>query len=79
MRQVHDDLCQLIEAKTGVRPQPEDTLDVLKIDSLAMAELTVEIEKAFGIRVDEDVLEVDDFQGLVQYVARKSSECAGQS
>lgn len=73
MSHVHDELRDLIEAKTGVRPRNEDTLDIMKIDSLAMAELTVEIEKAFGIRIDDDVLEVDNFQGLGDYVARKSS------
>ena len=71
MSQVHNDLIELIEAKTGYRPQLGDTLDAMKIDSLAMAELTVEIEKTFGIRIDEDVLDVGDFQGLVQYIERK--------
>ena len=74
MSQVHDELRELIAAKTGVRPELEDTLDVMKIDSLAMAELTVVIEKAFRIRIDDDVLEVSNFQGLGDYVARKTQE-----
>ena len=69
---VHDDLIELIEAKTEYRPQLSDTLDAMKIDSLAMAELTVEIEKKFGIRIDDDVLDVGDFEGLVKYIERKS-------
>jgi acyl carrier protein len=79
MDQVHRDLSHLIEAKTGVRPQLDDTLDVMMIDSLAMAELTVEIEKAFGIKVDDDVLEVHCYGQLVEYVRRKSTRCADQS
>lgn len=77
MSQIHEELLQLIQTKTGVAPQLHDTLDVMKIDSLAMAELTVEIEKAFRIRIDDDVLEVVNFDGLVRYVERKSSQCTG--
>lgn len=75
MSQVQDYLVTLIHEKTGVRPRLSDTLDVMKIDSLAMAELTVEIEKEFGIRIDEEVLEVQNFQELVDYVERKASQC----
>ncbi len=71
MDQIQNDLSNLIEQKTGVRPQPQDTLDVLMIDSLAMAELTVEIEKHFGIRISEDVLEIQQYHELVGYVRRK--------
>ena len=71
MDQIQHELSTLIEAKTGVQPQPQDTLDVLMIDSLAMAELTVEIEKAFGIRIGEDVLEVHQYHQLVDYVRRE--------
>jgi len=37
MSHVEDYLGQLIFSKTGVRPRLADTLDVMKIDSLAMA------------------------------------------
>ncbi len=74
MKQIEDKLFGLIEAKTGTRPRLDDTMDVMKIDSLAMAELTVEIEKAFDIHIDDEVLDVDDAQGLVEYIKRKSAE-----
>ena len=74
MSHVEDYLSQLIFSKTGVRPRLADTLDVMKIDSLAMAELTAEIEKELDIRIDEEVLEVQNFQELVSYVERKSSQ-----
>lgn len=79
MSQVHDYLVELIYAKTGVRPGLNDTLDVMKIDSLAMAELTAEIENTLHIRIDEEVLEVENFQQLVSYVERKAGQCPGQS
>jgi len=74
MSHVEDYLSELIFSKTGVRPSLADTLDVMKIDSLAMAELTAEIEKELDMRIDEEVLEVQDFQELVKYVERKSSQ-----
>ncbi len=77
MSQIQDDLFKLIEAKTGVFPQMEDTLDVLKIDSLGMAELTVEIEKVFSIHIDEDVLDVQNVEGLISYIQRKMPKREG--
>ncbi|MFO7907755.1 MAG: acyl carrier protein [Planctomycetota bacterium] len=78
MSEVHDYLVELIYAKTGVRPRLNDTLDVMKIDSLAMAELTAEIENAMDIRIDEEVLDIENFQEFVSYVERKSARCPGQ-
>ena len=78
MSQIHNELTKLIESKTGVVPQLDDTLDIMMIDSLAMAELTVDIEKAFDIRIDDDVLDVQSFRGLVSYIERKSTKRAGQ-
>jgi acyl carrier protein len=61
----------LIQRKTGVRPNLEDSFDTLQIDSLGMAELTVEIEKAFGIRIGEDIMDVSDIAGLVAYIQQR--------
>ncbi len=66
-------LLELIHAKTGVLPQIDDTFDALKIDSLGMAELTAEIEKAFGIRIGEDITQVANIRELVTYVEQKTS------
>ncbi len=40
----------------------------LKIDSLAMAEMTMEIERTFAIKVDEYILDVETVNDLVTYV-----------
>ena len=71
--QIQTQLLALIHTKTGVLPEVSDTFDALKIDSLGMAELTAEIEKAFGIRIGEDIMGVANVQELVTYVERKSS------
>lgn len=71
MPQVQTTLAELIRTKTGVEPQENDSLDSLKIDSLAMAELTVEIEKACDVRVGEDVIEVTTFRELCDYIEKR--------
>ena len=41
---------------------------MIGIDSVAMAELTFELEKRFAIKIDDDILDVDSVDELVQYV-----------
>jgi len=58
----------------GGSPQGNDSLAMIGIDSVAMAELTFELEKRFAIKVDDDILDVDSVDELVHYVVtRKSS------
>ncbi len=58
----------------GGSPQGKDSLAMIGIDSVAMAELTFELEKRFAIKIDDDILDVDSVDELVQYViARKSA------
>ncbi len=65
-------LFQLIEQKTGVRPTAHLSFATLEIDSLGMAELTCEIEKAFGIRITDDVADVTNVAELLAYVEDKA-------
>lgn len=61
----------------GGSPQGKDSLALIGIDSVAMAELTFELEKRFSIKIDDDILDVDSVDDLIQYVeARKIA--AGQ-
>ena len=46
----------------------EDSLDLLDLDSLSMAEFSVELERAFGVRVDEQILEVRTVGELSEYI-----------
>lgn len=68
MQNVRLELAELIRMKTGVMPHAGDSFASLKIDSLSMAELTVEVERAFGIRVEEDVLDVETVAELAEYI-----------
>lgn len=41
------------------------------IDSISMAEISFELEKQFGIRFDEDVVDVDTIDELTAYVQQR--------
>jgi acyl carrier protein len=63
-RQIVDYLTKICAAP----PQLDDSLAVIGIDSVAMAEMTFEFEKRFGIRVDDEILDVETVDQLVRYV-----------
>ena len=52
----------------GGSPKGDDSLAMIGIDSVAMAELTFELEKRFSIKIDDDILDVETVDELVQYV-----------
>jgi len=60
-------LFDIIEKKTGMKPQLDLPLDMF-LDSLAMAEMACEIEKAFSIRLGHDVTYVTSVSELLDYV-----------
>jgi len=57
----------------GGSPKGNDSLSLIGIDSVAMAELTFELEKRFSIRIDDDILDVDTVDELVSYVVTRQS------
>ena len=68
MEEIRETLSELMRTKTGQTPSGEESLSALKIDSLAMAEMTAEIERTFAIKVDEYILDVETVNDLVTYV-----------
>ena len=58
----------------GGSPQPDDSLALIGVDSVAMAELTFELEKGFGIKIDDEVLDVDTIRELTHYVISRQKE-----
>ena len=50
-----------------------DSLGSLGLDSLRMAQLATELEKRFGFRADEELLDVETVEELVEYVRSRSS------
>ncbi|MDG2384452.1 MAG: phosphopantetheine-binding protein [Pirellulaceae bacterium] len=64
---------QIIANKTGSRPSLSDPIDQLGIDSLAMAEMIYDLESTFGIRTDDQLLELCTIQDLCDYLEERVS------
>lgn len=70
MDEVQSVIVNAIRAKVGGQPQPDDSLALLDLDSLAMAEVTLEIEQQLKLRLDESVLEARTVSELCERVRR---------
>jgi acyl carrier protein len=75
---LEDSLINYLQNKFGMRPRREDSLAMLGVDSVSMAELTFDIEKMYGITVD-DMMSVDTVQDLLDYIRKRQSTPAEQS
>lgn len=73
METIESVLLEQLAEKFGGQPQLGDSLILVGVDSVGMAELTFDIEKRFNIRVDDGVLAVDTVQDLVDYIREKQS------
>jgi len=54
-----------------VQPEMDEPLALVGIDSVGMAEMTLELEKRYDIRVDETIFDVDTVADLVSYVRER--------
>ncbi len=61
-------IIEYLKKIVGGNPKPEDSLAMIGVDSVAMAELTFELEKQFSIQIDDDILDVDTIRELTKYV-----------
>ncbi|MEZ6135054.1 MAG: phosphopantetheine-binding protein [Pirellulaceae bacterium] len=71
MESIEDRLQSSFEEKFGSRPELSDGLAFIGVDSVGMAELTVEIEKEFGIKVQDDIVHADSVQDLADYIRER--------
>jgi acyl carrier protein len=54
---------------------PEATMEDLGLDSLALAELAILLEKEFGVKVSDDVLlEVETLNDVIQLMEERSGK-----
>ena len=70
MDDVEATVLEALHAKVGDRVQLTVDLARFSIDSLAMAELALEIEQRLKIRLDEGVLEQRTVKDLVHYAQK---------
>jgi len=75
---LQDSLINYLQKKFGIRPSLDDSLAMLGVDSVSMAELTFDIEKMYGITVD-DMMSVDTVEDLLDYIRKRQSSPAEKS
>jgi acyl carrier protein len=79
VQSIEDKLLTSLAEKFGGRPQLSDELVLIGVDSVGMAELTIEIEKDYGIRVEDDILNVETVQQLADYIRQRLSPSQRES
>lgn len=71
MDSIEEQLLTNFANKFGSRPKLSDGLAYIGVDSVGMAELTFELEEQFGIRVGDDIVNVDTVQDLADYIRER--------
>lgn len=74
MQSIEESLLNQLRAKFGADAQLTDSLVMLGIDSVGMAELTYDLEQLFAIKVDDGLLTVDTVQDLADYVRQRQAK-----
>ena len=69
MDEVESVILSALAAKTGRQPKLTDDLARLAVDSLAMAEIALEIEQKLQVKLDEGILDQPTIGDLVTHVA----------
>ena len=78
MEPIEESLINYLQQKFGMRPNLDDSLAMLGVDSVSMAELTFDIEKMYGITVDE-MMSVDTVEDLIDYIRKRQNTPAEKS
>jgi acyl carrier protein len=70
---IEQELLAFIKQTFNVQPEMDEPLALVGIDSVGMAEMTLELEKRYNIRVDETIFDVDTVADLVSYVRERQA------
>ncbi len=70
---VEQQILEHLKRICGGNPTIQDSLALIGVDSVGMAELTFDIEKQFSIQVDDSVLDVETVAELVEYVRARQA------
>ncbi len=70
---LEDSLISHLHEKFGTRPARDDSLAMLGVDSVSMAELTYDIEKRYGITIDDSMMYVDTVENLIDYIRERQN------
>lgn len=73
MDAIEERIYTILREKFNAEPERAMLLTALGIDSIGMAELTFDLEKAFSIRVDEEILSIESVGELIEYIRAKQA------
>ena len=79
MKSIEDSLLAKLTEKFGTDPQLEDGLAYAGVNSVGMAELTVDIEQTYGITVNDDIFHVETVQELADYIRERKRTTSSSS
>lgn len=74
MNPLESEIVQALKEELGKDVRATDSLQSLGLDSLRMAVLAEDLEKRFGFRVDEEILDVGSVEELAEYVRSRSAK-----
>lgn len=70
-------LMALIQKRFGKIPELHESFSVLGIDSLAMAEFSLEVEREFDLRLDDSVLDVNSIGEFLEHLKSTLAKKSG--
>jgi len=73
MNSIDTEIMQALSAELGKDVHATDSLGSLGMDSLRMVQLATELERRFGFRIDEELLDVETVKELAAYVRSRSA------
>ena len=73
MESIEEKLLSKLASKFGSQPELDDELAFIGVDSVGMAELTIELENDFGIQIADDIVYVSTVRELVDYVRQQQA------
>ena len=73
MESIEEQLLKNFTEKFGQRPELSDGLAYIGVDSVGMAELTLDLEKQFNIRVDDEIMHAETLQDLADYIRQRQT------
>jgi acyl carrier protein len=71
-------LINLLGEKYGTRPTLDDSLALLCLDSVGMAELSFDIEQQFHVKVDHHFQDQETVQDLANYIRKLENSSHNQ-
>jgi acyl carrier protein len=70
---IEETIIDYLKKNVGGNPRPTDSLALVGVDSVGMAELTFELEKRFSVRVEDEFMDLETISDLANYIRERRS------